>query len=473
MKLTEQWSDYTIPDDLVYFRRGDQRLVTNPALAAWSLLDMTEARVLSLLARHAPVPVEIPTQVVERTLGKLVLNWLIHLPGKTPSIRQPDPPLAALYYAITEGCNLRCPYCYASSEKCLPGELTTQEALDLMAQAAAMNTRVVIFTGGEPMLRKDLFEVAGAARAHGMRAHIITNATMIRSSRTAQRFAETFNTVTVSVDGGTAVVHDRTRGAGSFDKTSRALALLNDAGVTPDINHVVTPENVDALNDLSGFLGGLRVGTVRLMHHSDLGRGVNDDYDFGWSEFMRVQEFFWTNPLANKILPEGPKPTKPCSIKGNCGMGGNEIYVNSLGDIYPCKLVTKPEHRAGNIRHKPLAELFASPVLADLRHNSVHEGQNLADCRRCYIRGACGGGCRAYHMAETGDIHRNGRHLCRVLRHSMISGLWRSYGVTGAELTADHEELLRPYLVRDDTVHPVYEDWRTAGRGRMPLPVIA
>lgn len=469
MKLTEQWDKYIVPDDLVYFRRGNTRLVTNPALAAWCLLDSAEAQVLSTLAKRQAPPEAAPRATIERTLGKLMLNWLIHLPGKVPALRVPEPPLAVLYYAITDGCNLRCPYCYASSEKCLPGELTTEESLDLVKQAAEMNVRVMIFTGGEPMLRKDLFKVAGAARERGMRANIITNATMIRNSRIAEQFADTFNMVTVSIDGGTAEVHDRTRGAGSFAKTSRALGLLNAAGVVPDINHVVTSGNVDGLNDVSDFLGGLRVGNVRLMHHSDLGRGVDDNYDFGWSEFLRVQEFYWTSPEAEKILPEGPKAKKPCSIQGNCGMGGNEIYVNSLGDVYPCKLVTKPKYRAGNIRRKPLAELFAVPHFADMRHNSVFEGENLADCRRCYIRGACGGGCRAYHMAETGDLYRNGRHLCRTLRHAMISNIWRSYGVSGTELATSQDELLRPLLVKDDTVHPVYEDWRTAGRRLLPV----
>ena len=56
--------------------------------------------------------------------------------------------------------------------------------------------------------------------------------------------------------------------------------------------------------------------------------------------------------------------------------GGTEIYVNSLGDVYPCKLVTGREHKAGNIRQAPLRELFASPVLADLRSNAVFAGEN-------------------------------------------------------------------------------------------------
>jgi radical SAM protein with 4Fe4S-binding SPASM domain len=313
-----------------------------------------------------------------------------------------------------------------------------------------------------------LFEVAEAVRRYGMVANIITNGTLIRTTQIAENIAATFNKVTVSIDGGTAEIHERTRGLGTFAKTAGALRLLNSVGVVPNINHVITPENGGSLDKLAEFVGDLEVGQVRLMHHSNLGRATGDEYDFGWSDFMRVQEFYWTNPSAEKLVPEGPKAKKPCSITGNCGMGGNEIYVDSLGNVFPCKLVTGVEHCAGNLRQKKLADLFASPVLADMRASTVFSGANLSDCRQCYIRGACGGGCRAYHMAESGHIYRNSRHLCRILRHSMISSLWLANGVTGSEL-AQQDEMFRPYLVDDDSVHPVYEDWKVTGRKQLPL----
>ncbi|MGH4029245.1 StsB family radical SAM/SPASM domain sactipeptide maturase [Actinomycetota bacterium Odt1-20B] len=481
MKLLERWDDLVVPDDLVYFLDGasGNRLVANPELAAWCVLGEAEAVVLRALARgEAPPDVSRTARGradaegaadTARTLAKLVLNWIVYLPGHRPEIRPSEPRLSMVYYAITDGCNLRCPYCYASSEKALPGELDTAESLDLVDQIADMGTRTLIFTGGEPTLRRDLFTVAEHAQQRGLALNMITNGTTIRSAKTARRIADTFNSVTVSIDGGTAEMHERTRGKGTFARTAQGLSLLNDAGVIPTINHVVTTENVDALEELSAFVSGLKVRQVRLMYHSELGRAVSDAYDFGWTEFRKVQEFFWTDPRAEAFLPDGPKAEKPCSIKGNCGMGGTEIYVDSLGDVYPCKLVTEDVHRAGNIRQRPLSELFAQPVLADMRTNSVYEGENLKDCRRCYIRAACGGGCRAYHMAETGDVHRNGRRLCRLLRHSMISNWWRAVGVSGRTLSEHQDVMFTPRLVRDDAVHPVHEDWRSAGRRMLPI----
>jgi MoaA/NifB/PqqE/SkfB family radical SAM enzyme len=372
MKLYEQWDLLQVPQDLVYFAHRERRLITNPALAAWCAADPSAFRVLGSLVRRrtaADAAVDHPQGAagVEAALAGFVLNWIVYLPGRAPVVRSPEPRLSMVYYAITDGCNLRCPYCYASSEKRLPGELDAAQSLDLVAQAADLGADTVIFTGGEPMLRKDLFDVADAVRARGLRANIITNATMIRSAAVARRLADTFNTVTVSIDGGTAEVHERTRGKGTFARTALGLRLLNDAGVVPMINHVVTPENVDALEQVADFVGDLRIARVRLMNHTALGRGADDGYDFGWSEFMRIQEFCWTHPKAGKLLPEGPKAAKPCSIKGNCGLGGTEIYVNSLGDVYPCKLVTGRSHRAGSLKLASLAELYASPVLGRLR----------------------------------------------------------------------------------------------------------
>ncbi len=72
-------------------------------------------------------------------------------------------------------------------------------------------------------------------------------------------------------------------------------------------------------------------------------------------------------------------------------------------------------------------------------------------------------------MAETGDIHRNGRHLCRILRRSMIASIWESTGVPGARLKAEQEPMMTPRLVLDDSVHPVHDDWKTAERRLLPL----
>ncbi len=406
-------------------------------------------------------------------MAKLVLNWLVYLPGRAPVVRKPDPVLKMVYYAITEGCNLRCPYCYASSEKCAPNELSTEEAFALVDQSVDLGAEVMVFTGGEPMLRRDLFDVVAYARGKGLRANIITNATLIRDEEIAARIARLFDVVTVSIDGGNAESHERTRGPGTFDKTIRALRMLNTFDVHPMINHVVDEDNVDGLADVGELFADISVRAVRIMHHTGLGRGMADGRDFGWEHYQQAHSFIWSNPAARHMLPDGPVTEKPCAIRGNCGMGGHEIYVDSLGEVYPCKLVTGAEHSAGNIRSTPLRELFDSPVLQEMRANFALDGHNLTDCTRCYIKGACGGGCRAHHMARTGDVLKNSRAFCRVLRHQMVTSMWAATGAGKKTVLGDgSDRAFVPRLVRDDSIHPVYLDWQVEAAEQAALPVV-
>lgn len=463
-RLVRNRALFEIPDDLTYFVHNENYLVVNPKIGGRVLLNPREFHVLEALARQqaSGQPAELhEDSETEHTLAKLILSWVVYYNRQRPEPKIAEPPLKQVYYAITDGCNLRCPYCYASSEKCLPGELTTAESLDLVTQVADIGAVKITFTGGEPMLRKDLFQVVEHANRSGLQSSIITNATMIRTRETAQRFADLFTSVTVSVDGGSAESHDPTRGKGAFDKTYRALQLLNQVGVTPSINHIVTSDNVERLEEFATFAEGIDIKSIRLMNHNDLGRGATDEYDFGWSDHLRVRQIVWTSPAAGKLRPDGPKSVTPCSVKGNCGMGGNEIYVNSLGDVYPCKLVTERPHFAGNVRRQPLSEIFASPVLRDMRRSTVFGGDYHADCERCYIKSSCGGGCRAYHMSESGDIKRNSRHLCRILRHGVVTQLWEEAGISTAEIAENNLEMTIPRLVSSGRTHPVFDDWKT------------
>ncbi|MEV4807720.1 StsB family radical SAM/SPASM domain sactipeptide maturase [Nonomuraea sp. NPDC049421] len=467
-KLTANRALFEVPDGLTYFARTGEYLVVNPHAGGRCVLDEREFGVLQALARTGEA-LE-PTRETERTLAKLILSWVVYYNGNHPKIKLTEPALQTVYYAITDGCNLRCPYCYASSEKCLPGELDTAESLDLVSRIADFGAGLMVFTGGEPMLRKDLFQIVEHANERGLRCNIITNATMIRTPAQAARFAELFGNVTVSMDGATAETHDRTRGAGAFAKTYRALELLNDAGVAPSINHIVTSENVHHLEDFATFMEGLQVNSIRLMYHNNLGRGITDEYDFGWADHLRVQQLVWTVPVAGKLRPLGPKPISPCSIKGNCGMGGSEIYINSLGDVYPCKLVTGREHFAGNVRRQSLEDIFATPVLRGMRTSTVFGGEYHDDCERCYIKATCGGGCRAAHMAESGDARRNSRHLCRILRHGVVTQMWQEAGVDPREIAAHDTEMTTPRLVATGEVHAVHEDWKTFVPVSLPTP---
>ncbi|HEU5268379.1 MAG TPA: radical SAM protein, partial [Jatrophihabitans sp.] len=169
---------FEVPEDLTYWVHDQDYLVVNPEAGSRCLLTRREFQILQVLARRSPIEEPlVDDEDTERTLAKLILSWVVYFNGNRPRIPMREPTLSMAYYAITDGCNLRCPYCYASSEKCLPGELNTAESMDLVSQIAELGTQTLVFTGGEPMLRKDLFQIVEHARSCGLRTNIITNAT--------------------------------------------------------------------------------------------------------------------------------------------------------------------------------------------------------------------------------------------------------------------------------------------------------
>ncbi|GAA5194528.1 hypothetical protein GCM10023322_59160 [Rugosimonospora acidiphila] len=485
MRIVDQLGKLDVPqDDIVVFRTATHRLAMNSSMASWALLSPRQDDLLSSLARGVAPSVSPDgpyrsARDLDRDLAHLVLNYMVYLPGWRPRYQNMKVDLNIVYYAITEGCNLRCPYCYASSEKKLPGELTPEETLRLVDQVADAGAETMVFTGGEPMMRRDLFDAVRRAKERGLRTNIITNGTLIRRIETARIMAELFDRVTISMDGGTAERHEPTRGRGTFAKSIKGLGLLNEVGVAPIINHVITAENVDYMEELASLGERFRIRHIRVQQHSDLGRAKYDDLSFEWAEYLKTDDFVWSSPYAKHLIDDSKAAVKPCNIRGNCGMGGHEIYVNSLGNVYPCKLVTSPADLAGNVRHASLAEIFEAPSMKELRDSNIFDGSVHTDCHRCYIRGACGGGCRAFHMARSGDLRKNSRHFCRILRHTQISTIWKSLGVDRS--VVDDPGAFVPIRPADGSVHPVYEDWRNESpvipkadlvRQRRLLPVV-
>jgi len=452
---------FEVPASLTYFRHNQSYLVVNPEVGSSRVLDRHQFELLQRIASNDPFPLVGEDQTNnERDLALFILSRLAYYNGHKPEIKISESPLNYVYYAITDGCNLRCPYCYASSERKLAGELSNSESRALLVQIAAAMAKVVVFTGGEPMLRRDLFQLAEFAGELGLQCNIVTNGTLIKTLDIAKRVAKLFKVVTVSLDGATADEHDITRGRGTFSTTMKAIHLLNEAGVTPNINHIVTSDNVDRIESFAKLLSAIRVSSVRLMSHNKLGRGRADGRHFDWNDHIKVQHTSWTSPAAGALRTDGPKRISQCTVRGNCGMGGNEIYINSLGDVYPCKLVTEDVHLAGNVRHQPLVDMLEGPLLAGMRTSTVFGGDYHSDCEKCYVKTACGGGCRASHLSNTADLRKNSRQWCRIWRHGIISQLWIDAGVNKAELSQSHEHMTLPRLVASDDTHPAFYDWR-------------
>ncbi|MFY1689516.1 PqqD family peptide modification chaperone [Plantactinospora sp. WMMB782] len=372
MRLSKMWGSLVVPDDLGYFRCRDRYLVENRRLAAWTVLSEDELRLLRALADGAapPYPSTGPDRRTERVLAALVLNWLVYLPDQVPRVRAAEPVLRTVRYAVTGGCG---PSGHdggaAACAHPLPDELEPAEALDLVDQIAELGAELLILTGGEPMLRPDLFELADRARDRGLRVDLVTSGSRIRDAGTARRIADTFAGVTVSLDGDRHQVPGPVAGEDALARTVRGLTLLNAAGVKPAIDHVVSPENIAALDDLMALLDGIEFSRVRMMSRTAVGGGSPTGPPLGWDHHPGgepppgVRRSGWTRPVARKILTQGP--VRPYPVRVDREPGGIDLHVDPRGDVYPRESAAGPAHRVGNLRSRSLREMFAPPAVAD------------------------------------------------------------------------------------------------------------
>jgi radical SAM protein with 4Fe4S-binding SPASM domain len=317
-------------------------------------------------------------------------------------IHELDPATAKrlLHVYLTNRCNLRCPQCYMDAGSPAGGELTTIEWQRVLDQFTAVyGPSTVAFSGGEPLLRRDLFDLAAHARAQGHQLSLFTNGTLISDGPAARRLGALFDWVQVSLDGASLATHDAVRGAGSFARAVRAIQHLGDTGTRLRIGVTVLPGNAADLTahlvDLLDTLGGTRLAVA-----------VNS----AWSEGRARTGHLCPDPGAldgavADILARlqargwpGAPPRRPRRPRRTCGYGGG-VIVAANGDVHPCPVLTRP---LGNVRAVPLAELAA-------RLDRIYEQatvDHMTDCAGCDLRLICGGGCRVRNLRDTGDLRR-------------------------------------------------------------------
>jgi len=325
-------------------------------------------------------------------------------------------------WEVTRRCNLSCVHCRAAAERGpYPGELSSKEALLLIDDIASFSNPVVILTGGEPLLREDIFDLARYGTQRGLRMVMAPNGTLI-DAKIALKIRESgVQRVSISLDGATRQTHDRFRGVeGAFDGALRGIEHLNNAGVEFQINTTVTQRNRE---ELPGILDlSVRLGAVA--HHMFLlvptGRGKElEGQAIQAAEYERVLNWFYDQreksplqlkatcaPQYYRILRQrtkdegrkfNPQTHGLDAVTRGCLGGIGFCFISHRGEVQPCGYL---EARAGNIRDQRIREIWEnSSLFKTLRDFSRYKGR----CGSCeYIR-VCGG-CRARAFEKTGDL---------------------------------------------------------------------
>ena len=330
--------------------------------------------------------------------------------------------LRLVAWETTRNCNLACLHCRASATHGpFSGELDTQAALRLLDQIAEVGKPIVILTGGEPLLRPDIFEIAQYGTNKGLRMVMAPNGTLITETTVRQMIDAGIKRISVSLDGAARESHDRFRGVeGAFDGALRGIKLAKDAGLEFQINTTITKTNLDEIpliQDLAVELGAVA-------HHIFLlvptGRGKYIvDQEITAAEYERTLNWFYDQrektplqlkatcaPHYYRILRQRAKQDgKPVTFKTHgldavtrgCLAGTGFCFISHTGVVQPCGFL---DINSGNVTQTSFADIWQrSDVFLALRNSKELKGK----CGKCEFIKVCGG-CRARAYEATGDF---------------------------------------------------------------------
>jgi 12,18-didecarboxysiroheme deacetylase len=332
---------------------------------------------------------------------------------------------------MTRRCNLKCIHCYSNSKN-IPyrNELTTDEAKMMIRDLAAFGSPVILFSGGEPLMRKDLTDLARYAVAHGLRAVISTNGTLITAEKAAVFREIGLSYVGVSLDGMKAT-HDRFRGKhGAFDAAMKGIRICRDAGIKVGVRFTINRRNAADVPAIFALLEKENIPRCCFYHLVYSGRGsklIEEDLSHEETRALldlimdRTRDLF-DRGLEKEILTvdnhaDGPyiymrllreNPARAAEVlellqmnEGNSS--GNGIACISWdGEVHPDQFWRGVSF--GNIRERPFSEIWidtANPLLMQLKDKKPHV---TGRCTRCRWLDVCGGNFRARPEAVTGAI---------------------------------------------------------------------
>ncbi|MGB5467277.1 MAG: radical SAM protein, partial [Sedimenticolaceae bacterium] len=194
------------------------------------------------------------------------------LAQRRPQVAVPTGPV--VIWNLIRRCNLTCKHCYATSaDKDFPGELSTAQVFDVMDDLKDYGVPVLILSGGEPLMRPDIFEISRRAKAMGFYVGLSSNGTLISEDNIEQIREVGYDYVGVSLDGMREVHDCFRRRVGAFDESLRGIRLCRDAGIKVGLRFTLTQDNARDLPDLLRLLDEERLDKFYLSHLNYAGRG--------------------------------------------------------------------------------------------------------------------------------------------------------------------------------------------------------
>lgn len=310
---------------------------------------------------------------------------------------------------VTRRCNIHCLTCFVdslpSSEKDVLETQTVKELLSKLAEGGCTNVHI---TGGEPLIRKDIFEILSCARELFPEVYLSTNCTLV-NRQVAENLKNLTDGISIGLDGSKPDIHDAIRGEGSFSKTIRGIKTLLDVGYTSiKLMHTETAFNIDDVTALEILANQLNVEST-VCTVAPIGRGKKN-IDILWPPYKEAQRI-------SKIGVPLPK------MRFRCDALTGKIAVSADGTVYPCDFLFYSEFELGNlVESQTLSDLFINNK-ALIRKILSRNVDSIPGCRKCDVRYLCAGGCMAYSYSLKGNI-RAKTPLCELHKRAAENYLW-------------------------------------------------
>jgi len=348
-------------------------------------------------------------------------------PAQTHGSSQGAPPpggataLRLVAWEVTRTCNLSCIHCRAAAvDKPYENELSTEECRQVLDEIASFAKPIIILTGGEPLLRPDIFELASYGNSLGLRMTMAPNGTLVTREAARKMVKVGIQRISISIDGATAQSHDAFRRVpGAFEGAMRGIRNAREAGLPFQINTTITAQNLHELESIQKLAVDLGAAAHHIFLLVPTGRGKNlEEQAINAQQYEKTLHWFYEQRdqvplqlkatcaphyyriLRQRARRDGRKVDMATfgldAMTRGCLGGTGFCFVSHVGQVQPCGYL---EVDCGNVREQSFREIWeASPVFLKLRDYKALEGK----CGRCeYVR-VCGG-CRARAFEATGN----------------------------------------------------------------------
>jgi heme b synthase len=331
-----------------------------------------------------------------------------------------------VFWELTTGCNLRCIHCRASATELMsPDDLSYGECCGIIDQIAEYAPLILVLSGGEPLWRRDVFDLAQRAKSKNLRVALATNGTLIDEAMALRIYDAGIQRVSVSIDGADRVTHDTFRGhEGAFDAAIRGIKALQELGVSTQINTTVSNHNAHQLPDILKLAERTGVDAFHLFLLVPVGCGlsIKEEQAVSGEQAEEILNWFYDQSLTSRMelkatcaphyyrimrqrraearragqtVPELPTHGMAAVTRG-CLAGQSVCFISHRGEVFPCGYLPVA---AGDLRRQRFGEIWEkAEIFQAFRDTDKLEGK----CGICEFKQVCMG-CRARAYGMTGN----------------------------------------------------------------------